>query len=495
MTIRGATTRTMTCTAVMVFGVAASLSAQDTTQTRDTTRATRDTAQATAQQRIPVQKRESFGDVNLRRDTSAARDTAAITDPFRRDTAAVPRDTMMRDTTMRDTTMRDTTMRDTSFLQRDTSAFRTDTTVRDTSLLQRDTSLIPRDTSAMMQRDTSAMRDTSVMRDTSFMRDTTVRDTSAIRDTSAVQRDTSLFQRDTSLMRDTSQMQRDTSTIFRTDTSTIQRDTSIVQRDTLAQTDTLLRTDTTLMRTDTAMTDTTMTDTAAVRTDTSLVQLDTVTAGGEVVQQGMSQPRYLLGGTGLYVGFAAGANPTVGDLEELGYDGGFAIAVPIGWHRPTSPFGVRLDLGYNRFNGGNFTFTNAGVPVTIGNPDPEVWSAVLNATLGFPLTASGTTRLYLVGGGGLYHFRGFGRGSSLSGFLGNDVLDPNDEGFESSLNKFGVNGGAGLEWTIGAWGLFLESRFVNVFADRGDDFQFDQFFGDRSDHVRWIPITLGVTIR
>ena len=113
----------------------------------------------------------------------------------------------------------------------------------------------------------------------------------------------------------------------------------------------------------------------------------------------------------------------------------------------------------------------------------------------FPLNEAKTTALYLVGGGGVYMFRDYGRGSALAAFLGNDVLDPNDTDFESSLNKFGLQGGGGIQFGLGSFGLFLESRFVNVFADRNDDLDFDEFFGDRSDHVRWVPLILGVTIR
>ena len=158
-------------------------------------------------------------------------------------------------------------------------------------------------------------------------------------------------------------------------------------------------------------------------------------------------------------------------------------------------FGLRLDLGYSQFDGGPTTIIGPTGPVTLANSDPKVWSAVLNATMNFPLNEAKTTALYLVGGGGVYMFRDYGRGSALAAFLGNDVLDPNDTDFESSLNKFGLQGGGGLQFGIGSLGLFLESRFVNVFADRGDDLDFDEFFGDRSEHVRWIPLILGVTIR
>jgi len=240
-----------------------------------------------------------------------------------------------------------------------------------------------------------------------------------------------------------------------------------------------------------------MRDTGIMRdtsmTDTLVMPVDTVANAADV--QFPSKEGSRSGTSGWYIGVAAGASTPTGDLSDLGYDNGLNINVPIGWHRPGSLFGVRLDLGYNQFDGGTATIVSGGIPQTISNEDPKVWSAALNATLNFPLNQARTTNFYLVGGGGIYMFRDYGRGSALSAMLGNDVLDPNDDAFESSLNKFGLNGGAGLEFGIGAWSLFLESRLVNVFTDRGDDVDFDEFFGDRSESVRWVPIMLGVTIR
>jgi hypothetical protein len=79
--------------------------------------------------------------------------------------------------------------------------------------------------------------------------------------------------------------------------------------------------------------------------------------------------------------------------------------------------------------------------------------------------------------------------------LGNDVLDNDDENDERSITKLGANFGAGLEFGIGPAAIFLESRWVNVFANRDDDLDFNEFFGDRSRHVRWMPLVLGVTFR
>lgn len=209
-------------------------------------------------------------------------------------------------------------------------------------------------------------------------------------------------------------------------------------------------------------------------------------------QMPMSQGRRLPGS--FYMGLAAGGSAPTGDLEDLGYDSGLNISVPIGWHNPASLLGVRLMLGYNQFNGATFT-TGGASPVVLSNPDPKVYSAELNLNVRFPFNERRTSSVYLTGGGGVYMFKNFGRGSALAGYLGNDVLDPDDEANESTINKWGVNGGAGLEFGIGTSSLFLETRLVNVFAGRDDEPNFDSVFGERGSSIRWMPLIIGFTIR
>lgn len=195
-----------------------------------------------------------------------------------------------------------------------------------------------------------------------------------------------------------------------------------------------------------------------------------------------------------YIGLAGGAASPTGDVEDLGYTSGFNLSIPIGWHNPAALFGWRLMLGYNQFDGASFT-TGGTSPVVLSNPDPKVYSAELNLNLRFPFNERRTSSVYLSGGGGAYMFRNFGRGSALAGYLGNDVLDPDDSNNETTVTKWGVNGGAGLEFGIGTSSLFLETRLVNVFAGRDDEPNFDSVFGERGTSVRWVPLILGFTIR
>lgn len=225
----------------------------------------------------------------------------------------------------------------------------------------------------------------------------------------------------------------------------------------------------------------------------SIARADSI-AQAEQLRRQSARSGTLFHGSGFYMGVGAGTAAPLQTFHDLGYDNGFNVVVPIGWHKPGNALGVRLDLGYQEFNGKTFATVGA-TPTTLENADPKVYSATLGATLKFPFNAAKTSSFYLVGGGGLYVFRNYGRGSAFAGYLGNDVLDPQDDSFEKSVNKWGVNGGAGLEFAVGAASLFLESRLVNVFANRSESLIASEFVGDRANHVRWVPITLGVTFR
>ena len=229
----------------------------------------------------------------------------------------------------------------------------------------------------------------------------------------------------------------------------------------------------------------------SIRTD-SMSRANPAAGAAQVSEQNTTPGPKLPGA--FYYGVAAGRSAPTSDFEDLGYGSGLNISVPIGWHNPASLFGFRVMLGYNQFNGAPFT-TGGAVPVVLNNPDPKVYSAELNLNMRLPFNAEKTSAVYLTGGGGVYMFRNFGETSALGAYLGNDVLEPNDEANESSISKWGVNGGAGLEFGIGRSSLFVETRFVNAFTGREDDINFDNAFGSRGTTVRWVPLILGFTIR
>jgi hypothetical protein len=221
---------------------------------------------------------------------------------------------------------------------------------------------------------------------------------------------------------------------------------------------------------------------------------DSIARADSIAQFGQRNAgtRSLFGNSGFYIGVAGGGGIPVGDFEDLGYDNGWGLTVPVGWHKPGNMLGVQLDLGYNQFNGGQFI--TGGTPTNLINSDPKVWSANLNLKLSFPFTESRTTGLYLIGGGGVYRFSDINN-SALGAFLGNDVFDDEDPDNQNSRTKWGLNGGAGFEFGLGPTSLFVESRFVNVFGDRDENSNFGDLFGERTKDVRWVPITIGINFR
>ena len=195
--------------------------------------------------------------------------------------------------------------------------------------------------------------------------------------------------------------------------------------------------------------------------------------------------------------FGGGTVIPADDFDQIGYRSGFNVNLPIGWHPQDNLLGLRLDLVYNQFAGQSFAPpTSDGTPLLLDNPNPQVFSGTLNLTMDLPVHPMRNLGFYGVGGGGLYLFQGYGTTSALGGFLGNEVRNAADAGNKSSRTRFGVQAGLGLDWTVGTSSLYVESRFVTVWADRSNNTRFREVFGQgRNDYLQWVPIVLGVKVR
>ena len=209
------------------------------------------------------------------------------------------------------------------------------------------------------------------------------------------------------------------------------------------------------------------------------------------------QRQYRFRGTGFYAGVAAGGVAPTGNLQNLGYNSGFNVNVPLGYHVQNQIFGARVDLGYAQFRGRDFSGKLVGgSTLLLNNSNAKVLSATANITAHLPLTASKNLNVYGVSGVGIYQFRSFGSKSALGGFFGNDVTAATPVAFQSVRNKLGAQFGAGLEYAVGPAAIYVESRVVNVFANRQDNVQLEDFFGaNRGSNLRWIPIMIGMNFR
>lgn len=214
------------------------------------------------------------------------------------------------------------------------------------------------------------------------------------------------------------------------------------------------------------------------RTDT-MVQV-------QYVPQPRAKTRYLFGSSGFYVGAGVGTAVPYNVFQNIGYNSGFDLTIPIGWHRPGRTLGVRATLAYDQVHA-DPGLGVSNLPASLGSaPDPKMYSATLDAVLKFPIgriarEGKGLS-LYAIGGGGEYLFRGFGGSPQLGDALGADRVGDS----KKNVHKFGIQAGAGMEYGLGPTAVFVESRWVNVFTNGSQS---------GNDYLRWIPIAVGITLR
>ena len=135
------------------------------------------------------------------------------------------------------------------------------------------------------------------------------------------------------------------------------------------------------------------------------------------------------------------------------------------------PLGLRVNLAYDRLNGGNVS--NGSFAGTLD--DAKVWSGSLDVTAKLPFGGMNGSGLYVLGGGGAYHFSDFGGSSTTTVFPDGSVsLTP----ASNSTTKFGLDGGVGLDFGWGPAKLYVEGRWVSVFTP--------------GKNANWIPVVLGL---
>jgi hypothetical protein len=138
-------------------------------------------------------------------------------------------------------------------------------------------------------------------------------------------------------------------------------------------------------------------------------------------------------------GFGGSVTVPVGDAREAGLmDAGPSLAP--GWQgmglfqiRPFgNTLGFQLDGTYQRVGAAALSFAGR-----------QQFNSTANVVYEFGHSRTTKVVPYVIGGAGVYNFRGH---------------------FDSSSTRFGLNAGAGLNLNFGLGTLFLESRFHNVFG-------------------------------
>lgn len=161
----------------------------------------------------------------------------------------------------------------------------------------------------------------------------------------------------------------------------------------------------------------------------------------------------------LRIGFGGGMEvPTsrAGDVFKTGVTGQGFLLINLG----VLP-AIRVNLGYSKFDYQDLVSGGAQG----GN------TQVLSAVAGMRVNLMrGPVRPYLLAGLGAFNVR-----SSAVDIEGGSV--------SQTATKFGIDGGAGVAFSLGRLDAFVEGRVQNVYTDQG-------FIDTKS--IRTIPVTVGI---
>ena len=149
------------------------------------------------------------------------------------------------------------------------------------------------------------------------------------------------------------------------------------------------------------------------------------------------------------VSLGGGLNVPLGTFDDI---------VKIGWQASAavtfasrnSPLGIQVD--------GSFSKLADETPLDIKSQ--QVYGTA-NVVYRFHTAEGAPYRPYLIGGGGIYNSKTTGSDAPAG-----------------SSTKFGINVGAGFDFSLGGAGLFVETRFHDIFTE--------------GPNVKFLPITLGI---
>ena len=158
-------------------------------------------------------------------------------------------------------------------------------------------------------------------------------------------------------------------------------------------------------------------------------------------------------------GVAGGLTIPAGSLKDdvanngLGLSSGYNLQGMLGVQAPMVPFGLRIDAMYNKMSNGDI------------NVDYSNWAGTANAIVNLGMAPMVSP--YLIGGVGLYNQKLSGGGAS------------------ESKTSFGLNGGAGLRFSLSGFSTFAEARYhyVNSKGDKN---------GISWDNTSFVPISFGI---
>lgn len=189
-----------------------------------------------------------------------------------------------------------------------------------------------------------------------------------------------------------------------------------------------------------------------------------------------------------YIGFGAGTAVPTEELRQA-YNSGVSMHVPIGWESESSPLGVRLNLGYSKFEG-RTTFRSTGTTTPGAGSSStamlpldaiQLWSALADLTLRLPVFGNSLggpmNGLYAVAGGGFNQFRDFAFNLQRT----NPELVTADNRNKEAITSWALNAGGGISVGLGMADVFVESRYVTAFTP--------------NHRTSYVPVVLGLALR
>jgi outer membrane protein with beta-barrel domain len=156
------------------------------------------------------------------------------------------------------------------------------------------------------------------------------------------------------------------------------------------------------------------------------------------------------------IGFGGGVSVPVSDAKAA-FNNGFHGKAMVKWEAPVLPLALRGSVGYSQLD------LKSLAPGVDGKS--KIMSGLANISYGFPV---GPIKPYLIGGVGAFNIK-----TEVGG-----TTNPSE-------TKFGIDGGAGVEFKLGGISGFIEGKVENIFTDQGVN-------GAISDKTLIVPVTFGI---
>ena len=160
------------------------------------------------------------------------------------------------------------------------------------------------------------------------------------------------------------------------------------------------------------------------------------------------------------IGFGGGMSVPVSDAKNA-FENGFHGKAMVQWEAPVLPVALRGSVGYSQLD-------IKSAATSVANK-AKILSGLANVSYGFPV---GPVKPYIIAGVGAFSIKTEVAGTS-----------------NPSETKFGIDGGAGLQFKLGGIAGFIEGKVENIFTDQG----LSSAIGSTQEFkTQIIPVTFGI---